>query len=347
MSLDVNSIIKTLPIVAFEYDQNAKQLIFDGEPADILPIGKTKQTDVADFCKMIDDGEKLLDSFFQNSSWNNKRILTIFKEPCDPKLAKVCSIALQQLPITEGKCHGYIQNLSMFFNSKYLLQDINKLINSLPNIRKITHDINNKFQIITGFGSVIEDETKDPEIKDCIENIMSALDDAIDLNKQLRMRFPSKALPNIFKGSQKITSVSNTATSSKEIPSEKKDTSNESAKILVIDDEPMVQRFLCEMIKRLKHTADGVKDAESAIASVKKMNYDLAILDMNLPDMDSSVLFTKIKETCPNIKVVLISGEEMNDSFQTLLDKGANGFIQKPTSVKKLSEIINNVLAGK
>lgn len=337
MNLVQSELFEKLNLIVFQFLPEKNEIVFEHCPSLFLPLSEKVSFSISEILRHFSKEEKTkLDNFFEFNTWGEKTFTGTMKEnTSDAKNAKACSVKIYQMNKNpDAKLTGVFHNISSLMPANYLLDEVSFIVKGLPEIRKVTHDLNNKFQIITGFGSVIEDEATNPEIKDCIYNVMTALFEAIDLTKKFRSLLPSKKRTEIYS-----RSTSN-ETAIKAITEQTVKMSN----ILVIDDEPMVQRFLCEMIKRLGYTVIGVSNGSSSIEKLKYKTFDLVILDMNLPDIESEKLFLKLKEIQPEIKIILISGDELNDNSKMLLDKGANAFIQKPTSVKKLSEIVKKLL---
>jgi len=71
------------------------------------------------------------------------------------------------------------------------------------------------------------------------------------------------------------------------------------------------------------------------------------ILDMIMPVMGGGETYDRLKETNPDIKVLLSSGYSINGEASEILDRGCNGFIQKPFNVKELSRRIREILDKK
>ena len=76
----------------------------------------------------------------------------------------------------------------------------------------------------------------------------------------------------------------------------------------------------------------------------KKGKIDLVILDMIMPGISGSVTFDLLREVNPGVKVLLASGYSVNGQAQEILDRGCNGFIQKPFRLKDLSQRVREML---
>jgi len=68
------------------------------------------------------------------------------------------------------------------------------------------------------------------------------------------------------------------------------------------------------------------------------------ILDMIMPVTGGGETYDRLKEANPDTKVLLSSGYSINGEASEILDRGCNGFIQKPFNVKKLSQKIREIL---
>ena len=69
-------------------------------------------------------------------------------------------------------------------------------------------------------------------------------------------------------------------------------------------------------------------------------------MDIKLPDTTGDKVYPAIMEARPGLKVIVCSGYSI-DTAQTILDAGAQGFIQKPFSILSLSKKLKEVLEGK
>ena len=93
-------------------------------------------------------------------------------------------------------------------------------------------------------------------------------------------------------------------------------------------------------------TARSGKEA-IGIYEENKERIDIVLLDMIMPDMSGSDTYDKLKEINPDIKVLLVSGYSINGTATEIMDRGCNGFIQKPFKMKELSQKLREVLDKK
>lgn len=110
--------------------------------------------------------------------------------------------------------------------------------------------------------------------------------------------------------------------------------------VLVIEDEDVVMDVNRTMLRKLGYRVLEAKTGREAIdiAGSFDRDIDLVLLDIQLPDMESKKLYDLIKETRPNLKVIVCSGYSLDGPAQEILDAGAQDFIQKPFSISFLSK---------
>jgi DNA-binding NtrC family response regulator len=73
---------------------------------------------------------------------------------------------------------------------------------------------------------------------------------------------------------------------------------------------------------------------------------DLVILDMIMPGMDGGKTFDRIREVQPGVPVLLSSGYAMNGQAFEIMQRGCNGFIQKPYNISELSSKVHNAIVS-
>ncbi|MBW1741700.1 MAG: response regulator, partial [Deltaproteobacteria bacterium] len=119
--------------------------------------------------------------------------------------------------------------------------------------------------------------------------------------------------------------------------------------ILLVDDEDMVINVAPEMLKAMGYRVLLARSGKEAIEVYKnsKDNIDMVILDMVMPDMGGGGVYDRIKEINPNVKVLLSSGYSIDSQASEILERGCDGFIQKPFNIKDLSLSIRKVLDQK
>ncbi|MBE9523404.1 MAG: PAS domain S-box protein [Proteobacteria bacterium] len=116
--------------------------------------------------------------------------------------------------------------------------------------------------------------------------------------------------------------------------------------VLLVDDEPMVLEVGINMLKKLGYTVLEAKGGREAVKVYKanKDKIDLVILDMIMPDRGGGETYDQMKEIDPTVTVLLSSGYSIDGQATEILERGCNGFIQKPFTIKELSGRIREIL---
>jgi two-component system cell cycle sensor histidine kinase/response regulator CckA len=117
--------------------------------------------------------------------------------------------------------------------------------------------------------------------------------------------------------------------------------------ILLVDDEEQILEVSKEMLKVLGYTVHTANSGRKAIAIYRahKDDIDMVILDMIMPDLSGGETYDKLKKINPHVKVLLSSGYSIDSQASEILERGCDGFIQKPFDLKGLSENLGTILA--
>lgn len=116
--------------------------------------------------------------------------------------------------------------------------------------------------------------------------------------------------------------------------------------ILLVDDEAMVRETNQELLESMGYLVYAAGSGQEALALYreKEPEIDLVLLDMTMPGLSGGETFDHLREINPQVKVLLSSGYGINGKAQTIMDRGCNGFLQKPFNVEKLSHKVREVL---
>lgn len=110
--------------------------------------------------------------------------------------------------------------------------------------------------------------------------------------------------------------------------------------VLIVDDESqLVEAFKMQLAKEgMKVT--GVYKARDALASLKSESFDVAVVDINLPDMDGVDLILKLKQAEPSLEVIMLTGFASVDTAIRSMKLGAYDYLTKPCKISELVTVI-------
>jgi two-component system, cell cycle sensor histidine kinase and response regulator CckA len=116
--------------------------------------------------------------------------------------------------------------------------------------------------------------------------------------------------------------------------------------ILLVDDEEIIVTVAVRMMKRMGYKVLVAMSGEEAVKIYREKmgEIDMVIVDMIMPGMGGSETYDALKNINSNVKVLLSSGYSVMGDATKILDRGCNGFLQKPFNVKQLSQKIREIL---
>jgi diguanylate cyclase (GGDEF)-like protein len=116
------------------------------------------------------------------------------------------------------------------------------------------------------------------------------------------------------------------------------------ARILIADDEPRARASLKELLRFTGHETTLAESGREAIELLSSNNFDLILLDLNMPDLNGHKVMEHIDHHNIDCEVVIISGEATFDHASLALRKGAKDFLRKPYQPEELLRTIDNTL---
>ena len=114
--------------------------------------------------------------------------------------------------------------------------------------------------------------------------------------------------------------------------------------ILLVDDDDDILFHYKNILGNNDFNVDCVSYGEQAVAKMKEKRYDLAILDIMLPDIRGDKLALELRAIDPNILLIFITGFSYMDYCITALDIGISEILVKPLTATELINSINNNL---
>ena len=119
--------------------------------------------------------------------------------------------------------------------------------------------------------------------------------------------------------------------------------------VLLVDDEDMIIDVGKELLEELGYKVLLARSGQEAIKIYEenKEKIDMVILDMIMPDMSGGDTYDRLKEINSDINVLLSSGYSINGQATEILNRGSNGFIQKPFNIEQLSQKLRAILDKK
>lgn len=115
--------------------------------------------------------------------------------------------------------------------------------------------------------------------------------------------------------------------------------------ILIVDDIIVNRILLVEIIKQLDYNYKEAKNGKEALDMIEKNNFDMVLMDIEMPVMNGIETTKKIRSefAAPknNIPIIALTAHNPNDFFQNFSDVGFSDLICKPYLIEKISNTIN------
>ena len=115
-------------------------------------------------------------------------------------------------------------------------------------------------------------------------------------------------------------------------------------RILVVEDEQDLLESLVEGLRLNSYAVDGCDDGCKAHELVSVVEYDLVVLDLNLPGMDGFQLLREIRTVNAEVKVLILSARDGLEDKVRGLDAGANDYLTKPFHFAELEARVRGLL---
>lgn len=114
----------------------------------------------------------------------------------------------------------------------------------------------------------------------------------------------------------------------------------EQARILIVDDDESIRKVLASILEEKGYRVDTAQSGKEAIEKTQSEFYNLALVDIRLPDMDGTEVLASVKETNPPMVKIIVTGYPSLQNAIDAVNKGADAYILKPFKVDNiLSEI--------
>jgi DNA-binding NtrC family response regulator len=119
---------------------------------------------------------------------------------------------------------------------------------------------------------------------------------------------------------------------------------NESARILVIDDEECIRRTISLTLEHASYVVDTAENEKQAIEKAEANFYNLALIDIRLPDLEGTELLTTLKETTPKMVKIILTGYPTLENAIKATNNGVDAYLIKPVNADELLKLIKKHL---
>ena len=118
----------------------------------------------------------------------------------------------------------------------------------------------------------------------------------------------------------------------------------ETARILVVDDDESIRKTLATILEEEGYVVDTAENGKEAIKKSNAKFYNLALIDIRLPDIEGTKLLTALRETSPPMVKIIITGYPSLQNAVEAVNKGADAYILKPFNIDNVLSIVREHL---
>jgi DNA-binding NtrC family response regulator len=118
----------------------------------------------------------------------------------------------------------------------------------------------------------------------------------------------------------------------------------ETARILIVDDDENIRKVIATILEDDGYNVESVDTAKKAIERTKRKFYNLALIDIRLPDMEGIELLAKMRNTTPKMRKIIITGYPTLQNAIEAVNRGADAYIMKPFDMEKVLQTIKDQL---
>ena len=106
--------------------------------------------------------------------------------------------------------------------------------------------------------------------------------------------------------------------------------------VLIVDDEAGIRKLLTTALNENGFSADSAENGAEAIKKANERYYNLALIDIMLPDINGVELLAKFKPTRPRTRKIIMTGNPSLQNAVEALNKGADAYLMKPLDIAKV-----------
>jgi len=116
-------------------------------------------------------------------------------------------------------------------------------------------------------------------------------------------------------------------------------------RILVIDDDENIRTVFKMNLEDRGYEVDSAANGQEALDKASRRFYNIALIDIKLPDMEGTALLDTFNEKLPKMKKIIVTGFPTIENAMKAVNEGADGYILKPVKMEALIETIEEHLS--
>ncbi len=115
-------------------------------------------------------------------------------------------------------------------------------------------------------------------------------------------------------------------------------------RVLIVEDDKNIRETMKNILEQRGYETDAAETGADAEQKAKTKIYNLALLDIKLPDMEGTQLIAKLHETMPKMVKIMVTGYPSLENAMEALNQGADAYVTKPVKPAKFLALIKEKL---
>ncbi|UUZ89502.1 response regulator transcription factor [Paenibacillus sp. P25] len=123
---------------------------------------------------------------------------------------------------------------------------------------------------------------------------------------------------------------------------------NAAAKVIIVDDHPLIAQATKELMKRLEgvEVAGVAANGAQCLELIEEVEPDIVLLDFHLPDRSGDELAAVIKNSHPDVQIIIFTGIDVTDLYNHFIQIGVSGILSKESDGEVIKLMVKAVLHG-
>ena len=117
--------------------------------------------------------------------------------------------------------------------------------------------------------------------------------------------------------------------------------------ILIVEDDANVRESLLSVLASKDYAVESVSDGEQALETIEQKDYDVLLLDLQLPRVSGMEVLTNAKNLCPDTSIVILTAYGSIENAVEAMKLGADDYLEKPCDVEQLRKTLAKIFARK
>jgi DNA-binding NarL/FixJ family response regulator len=119
-------------------------------------------------------------------------------------------------------------------------------------------------------------------------------------------------------------------------------------RILIVDDHAVVRKGLVMVLRQVAdfEVVGDARNGRIGLETAQNLNPDIALIDLVMPEMDGQEMAIALRKSCPDIKIMMLTGTEVDDRVYDLVAAGIEGYVLKNIEPGELIRAIRSIVNG-